>query len=173
MKPEPFLNLTRQPTIIINNTFINRNETEQDEFLRKLTPAIFNKNKTVQSICDAIPSAIEQIKNDHLEVTENREHDNCKEKTYDNVQGIIFTDIEDTNDINTTISSDKNVPIGSIITGILWIFLILFWFLLYLKVLNVYNPLPKVIPKPKPTNYELCLIFFRKFGKIIGRLWKF
>lgn len=174
MKPDSFLNRNKQPTIIINNTFINRNETEQDEFIRKLSPAIFNQNKNVLSICKAIPSIIGQIKNEPPNVYENREQEYSKEKTNDTVHGNIFNDIEDTNDISTTISSrDKNVPLGSIITGILWIVLILFWFLLYLKVLNVYNPLPKVVPKPKPTNYELCLIFFRRVGMIIGRLWKF
>jgi len=172
VKPESFLN--KHPTIIINNTFINRNETEQGDFLRKFSPAFFNKNMNVPSICDAIPTVIEEMKNDHLKVNENREHENnCKQKPNENVEGIIFTDIEDTNDTSATISSDKNVPIGAIITAILWVILILFWFLLYLKVLNVYSPLPKVIPKPKPTNYELCLILLRKFGMIIGQLWKF
>lgn len=166
---EPFQNrINKQPTIIINNTFINRPGTEQNEFLTKFSPTFCNKNAIVQSIRDMIPSVTD------IETFTEGRHDRSKESSYEDIHAKILTDIKDMNELNKSFSRDKNIPVGAIITAVLWIILILFWFLLYLKVLNVYNPSTKNnIPKPQPTNYELCLMFFRKFGIVFGRLWQF
>lgn len=174
-KPESIQSLiNKHPkhTIIINNTFINR-PTEQDEFLAKFSPAFYNKNQTtVGLVRDILPSATEHL-------TESPHDAISLQKTLTDVQSNNCTDNKDLNFVNdldddtSSIPFDGNAPFASIVTAILWIILILFWFMLYLKVLSVYNPLPRAIPEPKPTNYELCLLFFRRFGFYIGQLWKF
>lgn len=137
-------------TFIINNTYINRTLTEQDEFLAKLSPNFFAK-----------------CPNDKTLVVEHEPH--IKEPIDTVCKNLA---LEHINDEKLSTAVDTGAPIGSIVTGVLWIVLILFWFLLYMKVLSVYSPLPK-IPPPEPSNFELFLMFFRKFGIFIGKLWKF
>lgn len=174
-RPESIQGLiTKHPkhTIIINNTFINRPSADQDEFLAKFSPTFYNRNPNIGSVRDVSEHF---FPDDIVTSTRNRFDQMSDEKLHTDVSS---NDSNDNGDLNyiTELSSksiDESVPLGSIITAILWIFLILFWFLLYLKVLNVYNPLPKAIPEPKPTNYELCLMICRKFGIFISQLWKF
>lgn len=167
-KPEPFQGLIsehpKHPTIIINNTFINRSPTEQDRFLTNFSPTFYAKNANIGLVQEISPSVTERIGNDDFQTF-------IAANAHARIQSKDATDIEELTD--DSISMDKNVPLASIITAIVWIVLILFWFLLYLKVLNVYSPLPKVIPTPEPTNYELCLRAVRKLEIIVGQILKF
>lgn len=179
--PESFQNLVQKHpkhTIIINNTFINRPTAEQDEFLTKFSPTFYKNNPKVESVSDVLPLVTERICHNAFEsITENGQDAIPDQETHTDIQTKDCTDIDEStivNELNSqSITGDKNIPLGSIITAILWIILILFWFLLYLKVLKVYNPLPKALPKPEPTNYELCLMIFKRFGIAIGKWLKF
>lgn len=160
-------------TIIINNTFINRSPTEQDEFLAKFSPTFYKQNPNVVLVRDALPSVTENDKNHMKTLTEGarEKHSKPEVDSYNppaDVEKLNFV-WDEPNDK----SVDEGVPLGSIITGILWLVLILFWLLLYLKVVNVYHPLPKAIPKPEPTNFELCLMVIRTLRRFIIELWRF
>lgn len=130
-------------------------------------------------MCDVLaPPVTDHVRNNDFEsLTEYREDGISDLEPHADIQSKGCTDVEDStfvNELNSQSTAiDENIPVASIITAILWIVLILFWFLLYLKVLKVYNPLPKVLPKPEPTNYELCLMIFRRFGIVIGQWLKF
>ncbi|XP_037029596.1 uncharacterized protein LOC119069609 isoform X2 [Bradysia coprophila] len=66
MKPELVQGLiSKHPkhTIIINNTFINRSPTDQDEFLAKFSPTFYSQNPNVVSVRDVIPSVTENDNN--------------------------------------------------------------------------------------------------------------
>lgn len=156
-KPESVHNLIKKHpkhTIIINNTFINRPPTEQDEFLAKFSPNFYAQNPNI-SIRDGLPSVAESIclNESNSQSDEHKAH---------------------TDSVNENFVVEKSsVPIGSIVVAVLWIILILFWFLLYLKVLTVYRPSPKVIPQSEPSNFEWCLMYLKKIGMIVRNLWKF
>lgn len=158
--------------IIFNNTFIRRPTTEQDDFLTKFPPTFYTKNANIKLLQDILPLVTEHIRNDDFQTfTEKRQDAIVDKNTPVDRQSKAESECENSDFVNER--NHNSIPIGAIVTAILWIVLIFFWFLLYLKVLNVYNPLPKVIPTPEPTNYELCLRFFRRLGTIMGQWWKF
>lgn len=153
-----------KPTIIINN-FINQTDMKDNEFLKRFSN---NVHSNVQPICDIVEEIVKSTKN--VDIVLNSES-SVDQKPQEDVENEILTDNGDVVDNEFV----RGVPIASVITGILWILLILFWLLLYFKVLNVflYKPLPKVLPKTEPTNYESCLMLLRKIGIILAQMWKF
>ncbi|KAG4080026.1 hypothetical protein HA402_006338 [Bradysia odoriphaga] len=178
MKPESvqgLINKHPKHTIIINNTFINRPPTEQDEFLAKFSPTFYSQNPNVVSVRDVLPSVTENDTNHIKPLADGVQEEISKpeadrENPSPNVENSNVA-CDDPNDRSPSV--DESLPLGSIITAILWLVLILFWLLLYLKVVNVYHPLPKVMPKPEPTNFELCLLIIRKLRSFIFDLWRF
>lgn len=174
---ETFHNLlnkhNQKHTIIINNTFINRPTTEQSDFMSKFSPTYYSLNPKAEPPHDILPLVTESICNGDM--AENIE---ISEQKMPNIQPKPCPDIDDSNSLDEAlndecISLDKNIPFGSIIIAIMWIILVFFWFLMYLKVISVYNPVQKVIPKPEPTNYEVFLMIFSKFSVLFRWLWKF
>lgn len=177
MKPELVQGLIHKHpkhTIIINNTFINRSPTEQDEFLAKFSPTFYSQNPNVVLARDAVTTLNDNDRNQMKPLTDVLQEETSKTKAdsdspSSNVDELNI-DWDGSNEKSPSIH--ESVPMGSIITAILWFVLILFWFLLYLKVVSVYHPLRKAAPKPMPTNFELCLMIIRKFGSFIMDLWR-